>query len=537
MHPLRAYFLLSALAAVSPLPAQDHPGRLLRTIPSPGPCPTGLAAKGDRLWVVDRFTDKIYQLDRAGGKVLRTLDAPCWQPHGLTIDHEGKLWVGEDMPENSHDKLYRVDPTSGEVIAAVPLPVDFVRSLSWQGKALWVGTRKQQLVLVDPDDGSVLRNSPVPSKEISGLGFDGRYLWSGDKRSDRIYLVEPATGEVVFVLPTPGPSVSGLACAGDNLYVLDYDKRSIFEVATQGEQTAWTYRPRKLRLCYRVVLHNSGSATAPLLTAHIAVPKNTRRQILLSKIRWEPAPVGFEKDDWGLDLARFEFAKVAPGATVEARMHVDVELRHLRYAIYPEQVQGLAAIPAPIKARYLNDGNKYQLEHPFLRKLVQETVGAEKNPWWIARKLAHAVGKRMNFELAGGWEPAPVVLERGSGSCSEYSFAFLALCRIAGLPARYVGSIVVRGEDGSCDETFHRWAQIYLPPFGWVDWDVQAADAELKGTFAEKLCFRGNHRLVTTYGGGPSNILVWEYNSQHQIRARKQANVVVEKYGEWSPLK
>ena len=216
-------------------------------------------------------------------------------------------------------------------------------------------------------------------------------------------------------------------------------------------------------------------------------------------------------------------------------MHVDVRMHHLRRAIYPEQVLGLNAIPAEIKARYLADGNKYQLQHPYMQKLVQETVGDEKNPWWIARKLAHAVGARMSYEMIGGWEPAPVVLERGSGSCSEYTFAFLSLCRLAGLPSRYVGAIVVRGEDGSCDEAFHRWAQVYLPPFGWVDWDVQAADAGLQGTFAEQLCFRGNHRLVTTYGGGPSNILLWEYNSQHQVKARGQADILVEKYGEWSP--
>jgi hypothetical protein len=197
----------------------------------------------------------------------------------------------------------------------------------------------------------------------------------------------------------------------------------------------------------------------------------------------------------------------------------------------------LDTIPSEVKARYLGDSNKYQLQHPYLQKLVKDAVGDEKNPWWIARKLARAVGQRMNYEMIGGWEPAPVVLERGSGSCSEYSFAFIALCRIAGLPARYAGAIVVRDEDGSCDEASHRWAEIYLPPFGWVDWDVQAADAELKGTFAEKLCYRGNHRLVTTYGGGPSNILIWEYNSQWKIEAKPQANITVERYGEWSPYR
>jgi len=282
-------------------------------------------------------------------------------------------------------------------------------------------------------------------------------------------------------------------------------------------------------------MHNEGSAVAPLLTTYIAIPQETVRQKLLSTIRWSPKPAGFEKDEWGVELARFEFANVAPGATVEARMHLDVEMKHLRRAIYPEQVTGLDTIPADVKARYLVDSNKYQLQHPYLQKLVKDTVGDEKNPWWIARKLAHAVGERMSYEMVGGWEPAPVVLERGSGSCSEYSFAFIALCRIAGLPARYAGSIVVRTEDGSCDEAAHRWAEVYLPPFGWVDWDVQAADAELQGAFAEKLCFRGNHRLVTTYGGGPSDILVWEYNSQYELEAKGQAEIVVERYGEWFP--
>ncbi len=523
-------FFLASLRA-----AQSRPGDVIRTIPCPSPCPTGMTAKGDRVWIVDRFTDKIYELERTSGTVRGEFEAPCYQPFGLALDDEGKLWVGSDMPEYGHDNLYRVDPESQEVIAVVPSPVDFVRSLAWQEKSLWVGTRKKQLVQVDPQDGSILRHSPVPSMHLSGLGFDGTYLWSGDRGTDRIYLVAPATGEVVFVLPAPGPSVSGLCCAGGNLLVLDYEKRRIVEMRTRGDRAAWTTAPRTVTLCYRVVLHNQGSASAPLLTAYIAIPEDTVRQRLLSSIRWEPAPAGFQEDDCGVKLARFEFANVPPGTTVEARMHVDVEMRHLRRAIYPEQVAGLDAVPEDVKARYLADGNKYQMEHPFMQQLVEKTLKGERNPWWIARKLAAAVGTRIHYELAGGWEPAPVVLKRGSGSCSEYTFAFVSLCRIAGLPARYAGAVVVRGEDGSCDEAFHRWAQVYLPPFGWVDWDVQAADAELKGEFAEKLCCSGNSRLVTTYGAGPGAILGWGYNSTHTIRATKQTSIVVEQYGEWSP--
>ena len=36
--------------------------------------------------------------------------------------------------------------------------------------------------------------------------------------------------------------------------------------------------------------------------------------------------------------------------------------------------------------------------------------------------------------------------------------------------------IVVRGDDASIDEAFHRWAQIYLPHYGWVPVDANRGD-------------------------------------------------------------
>jgi len=37
-----------------------------------------------------------------------------------------------------------------------------------------------------------------------------------------------------------------------------------------------------------------------------------------------------------------------------------------------------------------------------------------------------------------------------------------------GDPAATQGSIVVRHDDASIDEAFHRWAEIYLPNYGWI---------------------------------------------------------------------
>ena len=80
MRQLQIILILAVLSLGSSLWAQTHPGEVVRTIACPSPCPTGIAAEGDRLWVVDRFTDKIYELDHASGKVRRELEAPCYQP-------------------------------------------------------------------------------------------------------------------------------------------------------------------------------------------------------------------------------------------------------------------------------------------------------------------------------------------------------------------------------------------------------------------------------------------------------------------------
>ena len=93
----------------------------------------------------------------------------------------------------------------------------------------------------------------------------------------------------------------------------------------------------------------------------------------------------------------------------------------------------------------------------------------------------------MTYELSGGWNVAPQVLTRGNGSCSEYTFVFISMCRAAGLPARYVGSVVVRGDDASFDNTFHRWSQVYLPNYGWMHVDPQGGDREKQSEIAASI--------------------------------------------------
>jgi len=55
------------LALLSALSASARVGDVLKTIPCPGPMPTGLACDGKALWVADAFTDKLYRIDPRTG--------------------------------------------------------------------------------------------------------------------------------------------------------------------------------------------------------------------------------------------------------------------------------------------------------------------------------------------------------------------------------------------------------------------------------------------------------------------------------------
>ena len=138
--------------------------------------------------------------------------------------------------------------------------------------------------------------------------------------------------------------------------------------------------------------------------------------------------------------------------------------------------------------------------------------------------------------MIGGWDIPEVVLKRGSGSCSEYTYAFIALCRAAGIPARYQGSIVVRGDDASIDEAFHRWAQVYLPNLGWVPVDANRGDKPSPADQARAFGQLSNRFLITTHGGGGSEHLAWGYNVHADYKTTGYCNISEEHFGFFEPL-
>jgi transglutaminase-like putative cysteine protease len=71
-------------------------------------------------------------------------------------------------------------------------------------------------------------------------------------------------------------------------------------------------------------------------------------------------------------------------------------------------------------------------------------------------------------------DDAATVLERGEGVCQDHAHAFIACCRAAGIPARYVSGYFYPGD--AAEVASHAWADAWLgTEGGWLSVDLTHA--------------------------------------------------------------
>ena len=509
-------------------------GDVQTSFPSPGSCPTGLTFDGKYLWNCDRKTDMIYKINPEDGKAVDSLPSPGYKPLGLTWD--GKYLWNLDVEENS--LIYQIDPKTGVAVKTLSAPCSQAEGLAWDGQYLWISDDgENKLHQISTDDGTTINTIPSPSRNPCGLAYDGKYLWVSDRIADMIYMVTPDKGEVILFFESPGKYARGLAWDGENLWNADYQTDQIYKIKIHDEATFSRWEEKEEIMEYTNQVRNYGPGVVKDLDVYLAVPENLPNQELLSEIEYFPQPTDFLTDKWGQKVAHYRFEDLGATKFVSVGMKVKTRLFNVRYFIFPEKMGTLKDIPKEIKDRFLADDTKYSINDPFIQQSTRQAIGDETNPYWIARKIFNYVIDRVEYERVGGWNIAPTVLKRGTGSCSEYTFVYIAMCRAAGLPARYVGSVVIRGDDASDDDVFHRWVEVYLPNYGWIPVDPSGGDSPEPAAQASAIGNLRNRYLITTTGGGGSEYLEWSYNSNEKWTSLGKCKVYAEHIGEWAPLK
>lgn len=508
-----------------------HSGMVVQNFAAPYSNPSGLTFDGKNLWLADYKADKLSCINPLNGEMLREIPSPGFWPTGLAWD--GKyLWNADEKQK----KIFRIDPKSGEILFTIDSPSDNPQGLAWDGKTLWVSDSKtKKIMMIDLNDGTAIKSIDAPANSAGGLTFDGSYLWCADRLQDEIYMIDPDKGEVIVIIDSPGPYPTGLAWDGEYLWNVDYQTDQIYKIIRQDSDTYKLDNTRKAKVTFTHEVTSYGQGKLKNLDVYIAIPENLPQQKIIN-IEFLPNNYSKVKDKWSQGIAHFNYKDIQAEKKIQSIMTVDCEVSEIEYFIFPDRCGTIAEIPEDIRKNYTANESKYQLDNKFIQDLSKKVVGEEKNTYWIARKIFDYVRNTLEYKLEGGWNVAPVVLQRGTGSCSEYTFSFIALCRAAGLPARYVGSIVVRDDDASIDEVFHRWSEVYLPNYGWIPIDPSRGDKPLPRDRAMNIGHLQNTFLITTHGGGDSEFIGWYYNSFETYQTGPQVKMNIEYFGEWEPL-
>jgi glutamine cyclotransferase len=508
-----------------------HPGKTVKSFPLPGKFCTGLAFDGNHLWVADYKADLIYKLDPASGVVLHQIPSPGFWPMGLAWDGQ-YLW----NIDKKQKKIFKIDSHDGTILWTIEAPSDYPEGLTWDGNTLWVGDAMENTIMkIDLSDGTAVKKLDGPAKSVNGLTYDGQYLWSSDRYFDEIYMIDPESGDVIIIIDSPGLYSRGLAWDSNYLWNVDCQNDSLYQIIHHDDEVFQLNDTRKAQITFTHQVKVNGQGKLNNLDVFIAIPENMPQQKILNK-SFTPQNYTLKKDRWQQPVAAFNYQNIRSNETVQSVMVVKAEISAIRYFIFPDEVGSLKSISPEISHLYTANGSKYMTDDPYIQKLANEIVGNETNPYRIARRIFNFVRNNLEYKLEGGWNVAPVVLQRGTGSCSEYTFSFISLCRAAGLPARYAGALVVRGDDASLDEYFHRWPEIYLPNYGWVPIDPQGGDKPSARDQARCIGNLPNRFLITTQGGGDSEYLGWYYNHNEKYETEPQVEVNIEAFGEWEPL-
>jgi transglutaminase-like putative cysteine protease len=90
--------------------------------------------------------------------------------------------------------------------------------------------------------------------------------------------------------------------------------------------------------------------------------------------------------------------------------------------------------------------------------------------------LSQAVFEAFDYE-AGVTEPdSPIdhALNEGRGVCQDFAHIMIAICRLWGMPARYVSGYLFTDRDShdrSTSDATHAWVEVFTPSLGWIGMD------------------------------------------------------------------
>jgi len=237
-------------------------------------------------------------------------------------------------------------------------------------------------------------------------------------------------------------------------------------------EPAWTTRqPERFKLHFMGFYQVKRNPSAEHVRIWLPLPADDGYQTVYL-FRVEPAPARIITSRYGYRIAEFDFGVLPARSAVTVQFDAEATIGLYPGAVNPSRVGTLDQIPQQIKDDYLVDGPMYKIHDRIIVDAAREAVGDETNPARMMGRIAWWVRHHLRYAPNNPRKSAPAALEAGHGTCTEFSFAMVALARSLGLPARYLAGSPDRRRlfqsSANDHNSFHKIVEVYLPGLGWT---------------------------------------------------------------------
>ncbi len=269
---------------------------------------------------------------------------------------------------------------------------------------------------------------------------------------------------------------------------------------------------------------------------YFPIPFDADNQKVIS-LSFSRDPDEILQDEWNQSIAMFKISSMKEGEIQEISMSCVARLVSIEYSVDPEKIGSLSEIPEQIRVLYTRDEEMYKIQDPIVISCIDEAIGDTKSAYNIVVRLHDYVIERLSYKLDSRWDDAPTTLRRGEGSCSEYTFVYISLCRAAGVPSRFAGGTVIDPSLAGnmltteiIDYMFHRWVEVYIPNYGWLPVDVTYDEGYNTREFLFSL---RDTSFAFVRRGGSSRYLGWSYLPTLDPKVK---GVVLRAKAVWAPI-
>lgn len=205
------------------------------------------------------------------------------------------------------------------------------------------------------------------------------------------------------------------------------------------------------------------------------------QQILSEQIKVDGALVSPEISSTGDNrIAQISLSTIDPDEsktiTVTQTVRVDqvepIDVSSVQGDIPP----GLLTYTEPIA--YL-----WESDNEVIKEKALELTAGQTNFYCKAKQIFNFVKDYLIYQEMVEEHGAVWAYNNRRGDCTEFTNLFIALCRAAGIPAKFVSGYGYKPGDEDLERMEHAFALIYLPNVGWVPVDLTWAQPQ--GQFGE----------------------------------------------------